>query len=653
MKYFLRAKTILLPLVAVLCLLSASAQPVSGSAAEDGGGKELFRAGKQAFEEGRYDDAVKSFSRALTEFPLLADYALSYLAEAYHQLGNHCKSLDAARRLLKEYPNSPLFKKTRGMEIREAKENSEKDLPRLYEVYVKDYPGDEAMAFEYGLFLKDHNEAEEAAAVFKKLYIGGGDLSGSAGEELPPGVIKPEDIAERAENLIERCEYGQAEQELRKVLAAEDVKDRQGILRILGYSLFMQKEYAKAAKIYGSVGDTFFEARSFYRAGDEKGFDGSVKKLLAVNDKRAGFLLLAAASDERREKDFDGALKTYQIVLKRFPAESEGALWGIGWTHFVQGEYKKAGGIFSKLYAEFGDPKYLYWKARSIEAAGGDSKGLFNSLAGIDNNFYGVLAVARNDLKDVVPVSLKEEPVPGLSDMGDRFRRVEALISLNMNKEAVTELTDDLKGIETFPQLLYIMEKLEKLGEFKRSIRLASRIPYSQAIHRFLYPLAFREDVEEAAKKYDLDPMILLSVMREESRFDADARSVVGARGLMQIMPGTAYRLDKSLGLGIRKDTQIADARNNIILGACYLKSLFGEFKSFAHVLAAYNAGENLVRRWEAAGHYKSVDVFIEDIPYPETRNYVKKVITSYFEYKRFSAEASGKKPPDITWGNL
>jgi peptidoglycan lytic transglycosylase len=653
MKYFLWAKTIFLPLVAVLCLLSASVQPAIGSAADDGGGKELFRAGKQAFEEGRYDDAVKSFSGALTEFPLLADYALSYLAEAYYQLGDHGKSLDAARRLLKEYPNSPLFKKARGMEIREARENSEKDLSRLYGAYVKDYPGDEAMAFEYGLFLKEHNEPGEAAAVFKKLYIGGGDFSGSARKELAPGVIKPQDVAERAENLIDRCEYGQAEQELRQVLSAGDVKDRHGILRILGYSLFRQKEYAKAAKIYGSVGDTFFEARSLYRAGDKEGFDGSVKKLLAANDKRAGSLLLAAASDERREKDFDGALKTYQVVLKSFPPETEDALWGIGWTYFVQEEYKKSAEIFSKLYAEFGDPKYLYWKARSVEAFGGDSKGLFNSLAGIDNNFYGVLAIARNDLKDVVPVSLKEEPVPGISEMSGRFRRVEALISLNMNKEAVTELTDDLEGIETFPQLLYIMEKLQKLGEFKRSIRLASRIPYSQAIHRFLYPLAFREDVEEAAKKYDMDPMILLSVMREESRFDADARSVVGARGLMQIMPRTAYRLDKSLGLGIRKEAQITDARNNITLGACYLKTLFSEFKSFAHVLAAYNAGENMVRQWEAAGHYKSVDVFIEDIPYPETRNYVKKVITSYFEYKRFSAEASGRKPPDITWGNL
>ncbi len=653
MKYFLRAKTVFLPLVAVLCLLSASVHPVSGSVADNCGGKESFRAGKQAFEDGRYDDAVKSFSGALTAFPLLADYTLSYLAEAYHQLGNHCKSLDAARRLLKEYPNSPLSKKARGMEIREARENSEKDLPRLYELYVKDYPGDEAMAFEYGLFLKEHNKSEDAAAVFKKLYIGGGDLSGSARDELAPGAIKPQDVAERAENLIDRCKYGQAEKELRQVLAAGDVKDRQGILSILGYSLFMQKEYAKAAKIYGSVGDTYFEARSLYRAGDKKGFDGSVKKLLAANDKRAGSLLLAAASDERREKDFDGAVKTYQVVLKRFPPETEGALWGTGWTYFVQGEYRRAAGIFSKLYAEFGDPKYLYWKARSIEAAGGDSKGLFDLLAGIDNNFYGVLAVARNDLKDIVPVSLKEEPVPGLSDIGDRFRRVEALISLNMNKEAVTELTDDLKGIETYPQLLYIMEKLQKLGEFKRSIRMASRIPYSQAIHRFLYPLAFREDVEEVAKKYDMDPMIILSVMREESRFDADARSVVGARGLMQIMPRTAYRLDKNLGLGIRNESQITDARNNITLGACYLKSLFNEFKSFAHVLAAYNAGENLVRQWEEAGHYKSVDVFIEDIPYPETRNYVKKVITSYFEYERFSAEASGKKPPDITWRNL
>jgi soluble lytic murein transglycosylase len=109
-------------------------------------------------------------------------------------------------------------------------------------------------------------------------------------------------------------------------------------------------------------------------------------------------------------------------------------------------------------------------------------------------------------------------------------------------------------------------------------------------------------------------------------------------------MPQTAYHLDRSIKLGISRESQITDVKNNIHLGAYYLKSLFREFKSLAHVLAAYNAGEIAVRKWEQQGKYKSDDEFIEDIPYAETRNYVKKVMNSYFQYRKafVSDKASG-----------
>ncbi|RPI34703.1 MAG: lytic transglycosylase domain-containing protein, partial [Nitrospiraceae bacterium] len=131
---------------------------------------------------------------------------------------------------------------------------------------------------------------------------------------------------------------------------------------------------------------------------------------------------------------------------------------------------------------------------------------------------------------------------------------------------------------------------------------------------------------------------VALSVMREESRFDCNAKSGAGAYGLMQLMPQTAYRLDRSLKLGINRPSQLTVARNNIHLGSFYLKSLFNEFHSLPHVLAAYNAGEQAVRTWQEQGNYRSVDEFIEDIPYAETRNYVKKVLTSYFQYKKLSS---------------
>jgi soluble lytic murein transglycosylase len=206
-----------------------------------------------------------------------------------------------------------------------------------------------------------------------------------------------------------------------------------------------------------------------------------------------------------------------------------------------------------------------------------------------------------------------------------------------MQKEALLELSVDSRKIDTPSELFYIIAKFQELGEFKRAITLASRIPYSEKTHAFWYPLAYWDTVEPAAKKYKIDPLVALSVMREESRFDANAKSVAGAYGLMQLMPQTAYRLDRNLKLGINRPSQLTVPGNNIQLGSFYLRSLFNEFHSLPHVLAAYNAGELAARTWQDRGDYRSVDEFIEDIPYAETRNYVKKVITSYFQYKKLS----------------
>jgi soluble lytic murein transglycosylase len=215
--------------------------------------------------------------------------------------------------------------------------------------------------------------------------------------------------------------------------------------------------------------------------------------------------------------------------------------------------------------------------------------------------------------------------------------RIETMISLDLKKEAILELTLHSGKIASSSELGYFITKFHELGEYKRALLLSSRLPYSREMHSFWYPLAYWDKVETIAQKHKLDPLVALSVMREESHFDTNAKSIAGAYGLMQLMPETAYRLDRNLKIGISKPSHLTVPQNNIELGSFYLKSLFNEFNSLPHVLAAYNAGELAVRKWQKRGNYRSVDEFIEDIPYPETRDYVKKVLTSYFQYKKIS----------------
>jgi soluble lytic murein transglycosylase len=100
-------------------------------------------------------------------------------------------------------------------------------------------------------------------------------------------------------------------------------------------------------------------------------------------------------------------------------------------------------------------------------------------------------------------------------------------------------------------------------------------------------------------------------------------------------MPQTASRMSAHAHVLLKQADDLYDIRTNVLIGSYYLKSLISHFDSVPLAIAAYNAGEEAIKDWLAAGRYRSADEFIEDIPYDETRNYVKKVMTSYFEYMR------------------
>lgn len=599
-------------------------------------GREHLRKGRAALEAGRYAEAVQSLSSAQVQFPLLEDYALHYLAEAYHHLGEHAKALDAVRMLLEKYPDSPVKKKARITEIREVKESGGPDLAQLYASFVRDYPDDEEINFMYAVFLREAGDRARAKSIFKDIFIRGGNFSGSAYGELHPSDIQTADFIERASNLAKRFEFAKAETDLRKALAMDDGSNRHEILKNIGLALFRQKKYKEAAEFYNRIDDTYSQARSFYRAGDKPGFDQALGTLLANNDKRAGYLLLAVAADKRRDRDYENALKTYNEVQNNYPPEAEEALWGAGWTHFVSGEYKKSSEVFSKLYATYSDPKYLYWQARSLEEDGGSSADLYRTLMKTDNNFYSFLSYARTRDAILQSVSLKETVFDAPERTSEKFGRVNALHSIGMSREAALELVALSRRIDSPDEFLYLISKFNENGDYRRAVAFATKLPYSEKMHRFWYPLAFWDTIEAASKKHAVDPFVILSVIREESRYDTEALSIAGARGLMQLMPETAYRLDKRMNLGINKPAQLYDVKKNVALGTYYLKSLFNEFNTLPFVLASYNAGEVIVRKWQQRGNYKSADEFIEDIPYPETRNYVKKVLTSYFQYKKY-----------------
>jgi len=161
---------------------------------------------------------------------------------------------------------------------------------------------------------------------------------------------------------------------------------------------------------------------------------------------------------------------------------------------------------------------------------------------------------------------------------------------------------------------------------------------------QLVYPRPFWDAVRPAAEANGLDPLMLYAVMRQESRFDPQARSAVGALGLFQIMPYTAAELGPRVGVGDVSDDEAAMVRPdvNAAIGARLAGSLLDMFDGhLAPVAASYNAGEDLARVWWAAAEGWREDYFVDAIPYSETRRFVREVLTNYATYRRLYGDGA------------
>lgn len=151
-----------------------------------------------------------------------------------------------------------------------------------------------------------------------------------------------------------------------------------------------------------------------------------------------------------------------------------------------------------------------------------------------------------------------------------------------------------------------------------------------------LYPLAYWNEVQEQARKYDIDPFLVMGLMRQESLFKPDIRSRANATGLMQIMPRTGEDIARRLGVRWRGPEMLLEPKVNIQFGCYYLSHLIKQFKGDVTLaLSGYNAGPTTTRRWIEKFGVRDIDYFVFRIPYDETQGYVKKVLQSYWIYKR------------------
>jgi soluble lytic murein transglycosylase len=160
------------------------------------------------------------------------------------------------------------------------------------------------------------------------------------------------------------------------------------------------------------------------------------------------------------------------------------------------------------------------------------------------------------------------------------------------------------------------------------------------AMLKVLFPVAYWDQIKRHSKLRGLDPYMMAALMAQESTFDPQIRSHANAVGLMQVLPSTGARYARRIGLRRFRPSMLTVPETNIRLGTAIFTDLVARFDGGTHLaLASYNAGEGAVARWVAERPGIGRDEFIDDIPYPETQNYVKRIVGTAEDYRRLYGE--------------
>lgn len=351
------------------------------------------------------------------------------------------------------------------------------------------------------------------------------------------------------------------------------------------------------------------------------------RELVDAGDMKTAYKLVAAHSAERKSNIVDAEFHAGWYALRGLNDAQTAA------KHFSR--------ILEAAEGPISLSRAYYWLGRAAEAGGpGDAKAYYRKAATFGTAFYGQLAAAQIGSQDIAVHS----PEPSTADR-DGFARREAVRAIGRLELAgyparAELLYRDLAGELTSPGELALLSAMaEGRGNHYLALRLA-KIAAARGIDigALTHPMGAiptSADISGAGKA------LAYAIARQESEFNVGAVSGAGARGLLQLLPGTAKDLAKKAGLPYSKDRLTSDAGYNATLGAAFLDEQLGRFDgSYVLTFAGYNAGPRRAREWIAKyGDPRGQDLnavidWIERIPYTETRGYVQRVMENYEVYK-------------------
>jgi soluble lytic murein transglycosylase len=561
----------------------------------------------------------------------------------------------------------------------------------FYRRFLDRYPdlGDSAIArFGLAAALESTGEAEEALRIFRGIWITA-PLSPSApaardreralaDRGVPAPALTSREWLDRAERLLAGGQATQARVEA-DALIAEGIGGEL-LLRALRVTAEASRRLGKSDEALRAVDRALavvpgerratwlLERARLQQTRNPQSAMVTLDRLVREHPKSSeasDALLLHAQLLEAQAQPVE-AEATYARLVAGYGDDDDAgrALWRLGWLAWFRRDYEGAMAKWSRLMNLPGGQAFrdnaVYWIGRAYEARGEldlATRQWTESVGREPRGYFGILATARLQRRGS-PVPLARElktpitiPADVLEPLREepRYAKATALRAAGLGAWADGEL-DELarRSAGEAPRLYAVSTVFAQDLRHHLSLRILRRefLPLARGGYAWLprpfwdmfYPLGWRAEIASAAQKGAVDPLLVSAVVREESSYNPLVRSRVGARGLMQLMPDTARPLARARGMDFRDGDLLDDPAANVELGAAYLGWLVREFGEPRLAVAAYNAGPNRVKEWWAARRSDDLEVWVEQIPYNETRNFVRRVSVGYEEYRRLYA---------------
>jgi soluble lytic murein transglycosylase len=397
--------------------------------------------------------------------------------------------------------------------------------------------------------------------------------------------------------------------------------------------------------------------------------------------------LWALARLQEEQQELTRAIDVYQRLAQDFPTyeQAEFSLWRAGWLRYCQRHYQAATTLWQSFEQRFPRspllPQVLYWQARAAQQEGQQETALRlyqRIVADYPVHYYttqghanlqaagGRVAWAADTPLPTTPVRLQDPPVlPEQSQRSPskaRFHlvRVQELQQLQMPQQTGQEIRSLAPLLPRTPAAQYFLASLyvnnqqyaaafRALSSVLEALSPAEVRGLPRDFWTMLYPQVFWPEIRQLAQARDLNPYLILSIIRQESAFNPAAISSSGARGLMQLMPATAQELLHKLKLPQEATSQLHDPQLSMTLGTHYFAGLMQRYQgNVTLALAGYNAGPTRAARWREQWPGVPTDEFVERIPLDETRNYVKLILRNLMVYERLYKASPSRTVLDV-----